>query len=84
MKQALTAATLVLVALGIGWSLGYHQGLRQERRAWEACQQHVARDRDDRNSPAWALYRSPHDGAQEGYDPIPRLNVPDPRDTPVR
>jgi hypothetical protein len=36
MKKLLAAGVLAVLALWIGYSHGYHQGVREERRAWEA------------------------------------------------
>jgi hypothetical protein len=41
MKTIGTAAVLVLLALWLGYYLGYHHGVQQERRAWLATEQTV-------------------------------------------
>jgi len=36
MNKVLTPAALTVLALWIGYGLGYHQGFHEERRVWEA------------------------------------------------
>jgi hypothetical protein len=36
MKKVLTPAVLTVLALWIGFGLGYHRGFQEERRVWEA------------------------------------------------
>jgi hypothetical protein len=41
MKKTGTAAVVVLLALWLGYYLGHHNGVQQERRAWLATEQTV-------------------------------------------
>ena len=39
MKTILTAAAFVVLALWIGYALGYHPGIRNEQKAWSSTYQ---------------------------------------------
>jgi len=96
MKAIGTAIVLALLALWLGYYFGYHHGVQQEQRAWLATEQNttlppagVAADgrvlQRPRVSSGGTFYSNPHSGqtffASSGPPPV---NVPDPRDTPVR
>ena len=96
MKTIGTAAVLVLLALWLGYYLGYHHGVQQERRAWLATEQAITLPppsvaaggrilQRQRISAARTFYSNPHFGkmfiASLGPPPV---NVPDLRDTPVK
>ena len=96
MKTIGTAAVLVLLALWLGYYLGYHHGVQQERRAWLATEQtvtlppaSVAADgrvlQRPRISAGRTFYSDPHSGQSfiASFGPPP-VNVPDPRDTPTK
>ena len=89
-------ATLAVVAALGAYSLGYQHGVQVERRAWLATEQtitlppaSVAADgrvlQRPRISTGRTFYSNPHSGRTfiAAYGPPP-VNVPDPRDTPVK
>jgi hypothetical protein len=93
-RIALGVATVL--TLWVGYYLGYHNGVEQERRAWLATEQAItlpppsvaAGERTLQRptiSAARTYYSNPHSGrtfiASYGRPPV---NVPDPRDTPVK
>jgi hypothetical protein len=95
-RTGITALVAAVLALWLGYYSGYHHGVRQERQAWLATEQtetnppaDVAADGHLHHRPATAfrrtVYSDPHSG-QIGYESVgrPPVNVPDPRDTPVR
>jgi hypothetical protein len=86
----------VALSLTLGYYLGHHNGVEQERRAWLATEQAislpppiVAADgrtlQRPRISAARTFYSNPHSGkmfiASLGPPPV---NVPDPRDTQAK
>ena len=94
--ETIAVALAVVLALGVGYYLGHHNGVEQERRAWLATGQaitlpppSVAADgrilQRPRISTARTFYSNPHSGkmfiASSGPPPV---NVPDPRDTPPK
>ena len=96
MKTIRVAAVLVVLALWLGYYLGYHNGIQQERRAWLATEQVITLAPTNaaaggrflprpRISTARTFYSNPHSGRTfiAAYGPPP-VNVPDPRDTPVK
>ena len=87
-------AVLVVLALWLGYYLGYHNGVRQERRAWLATEvtlpdprPTVAAGRPAIQTSRWirTFYSNPYIGGTiiARSRPTP-VNVPDPRDTPVK
>lgn len=83
-----------VLALWLGYYLGYHNGLRQERQAWLATEQILPEPAPAAGAgrPAiqisrWTrtFYTYPHTGqafvAAFGRCPV---NLPDPRDTPAK
>jgi hypothetical protein len=96
MKKTGTAAVLVVLALWLGYYLGHHNGIQQERRAWLATEQvitlppsSVAADgrilQRPQISPARTFYTYPHSGQTfiASFGPPP-VNVPDSRDTSTK
>jgi len=87
MKTARIAGFLAVLALWLGYSRGYRQGVQTERRAWESSVQRdtsmVALDNKYRQRPL--LYKNPHVGLV--FVPVQgkaSVNVPDPRNMPVK
>ena len=85
-----------VLALWLGYYLGYHNGVEQERRAWLATAQDitpqpptVAADgrilRRPRISTARIFYSNPHSGRTyvASFGPRP-VNRPDLRNTPIK
>jgi len=96
MKKTGAAAAFVLLALWLGYYLGHHNGVQQERRAWLATEQtvtlppaSVAADgrvlQRPRISTGRTFYSNPHSGQTfiASFGPPP-VNVPDPRDTSTK
>ena len=94
MKTTGIAAVLVVLALWLGYYLGYHNGVLQERRAWLATEQTVpdptpavTTGRPAIQTSRWTrtFYRNPYVGGtivvRSGPAPV---NRPDPRDTLVK
>ncbi|HOX59033.1 MAG TPA: hypothetical protein P5205_18030 [Candidatus Paceibacterota bacterium] len=94
MKKTAAAAAVVGLALWLGYYLGHHDGIQQERRAWLATEQTHApptpaavagRPAIQTSRLTRTFYTYPHSGgtfiASKGPAP---LNQPDPRNTPVR
>jgi hypothetical protein len=95
MKNVGAAGALIVVALWLGYYLGYHNGVQQERRAWLATEQTftppapaaaTGRPRiQTSHQGAVTYYTYPHLGqtvfAHSGPAP---LNQPDLRNTPAR
>jgi hypothetical protein len=76
MKKVLIACFLAAIVLWFGYSFGYHRGIREERRAWEATatfdSDPAGRDR--------VCYRNPRAGVRLFSGPwMNAVNVPDPR-----
>ncbi|MGO8929999.1 MAG: hypothetical protein ACLQU3_24285 [Limisphaerales bacterium] len=91
MKTTGTATALAVLALWLGYYLGYHNGVEQERRAWLATEQAITLPppsvaavgrnlQRPRISAARTFYSNPHSGRTfiATYGPPP-INVPDPR-----
>jgi hypothetical protein len=88
MKKTCIAILFAALAMWAGISIGYRDGVREERLRWEATAQS---DRDGtvtlKNEPASlsvqsasAVYRNPHFGiVRVVYAGKPMVNVPDPR-----
>ncbi len=82
-----TVGVVAEVALWLGYSLGYHQGARDERRAWESAAQVFQADQVDQAAhaaqaipkglPVRLLYSDPHPRFFLG-EPAQRVNAPDP------
>ena len=96
MRKAGATIVLVVLALWLGYYLGYHSGIQRERRAWLATEQtvtlpppSVAADgrilRRPTISVGRTFYSNPHSGKTftASWGPPP-VNVPDPRDTPIK
>ena len=94
MKAIGAAAVLVVFALWLGYYLGYHNGVEQERRVWLATEQilpdpkpTLAAGRPAIQTSRWTrtFYTNPYIGGTiiARSRPTP-LNVPDPRDTLVK
>ena len=94
MKTIGAAAVFVVLALWLGYYLGYHNGVQQERRAWLATEQTfpdpkqtVVAGRPAIQTSRWprTFYRNPYVGGTilVRSGPVP-VNRPDPRDTPIR
>jgi hypothetical protein len=94
MKKTGAAAVLVLLALWLGYYLGHHDGVQQERRAWLATEQILpdptptvagGRPAIQTSRLTRTFYRYPYSGqtfiASYGRPPV---NVPDPRNTPTK
>ena len=94
MKTIGAAALLVVLALWLGYYLGHHDGVRQERRAWLATEQilpeptpRLVGGRPAIQTSRWTrtFYRNPYSGqtfiATSGPPPV---NIPDPRNTPTK
>ena len=92
MKQTGAAAVLVVLALWLGYYLGHHDGVQQERRAWLATEQTFPMPTAASGRPAIqtsrltrTFYTYPYsDGiifARSGPGPV---NQPDLRNTPAR
>ena len=81
MKKTCIAGVLVLLALWIGISIGYYDGMHAERQSWEATAQVeptgvVALD----GKPVRIIYRNPRSGpVLTASIAKPMVNVPDPR-----
>jgi hypothetical protein len=75
MKKKIAVLTLVLLALWLGYALGYHQGIRNEREAWAS-----AYTVDSSGKPIYSTW--PH--SRRVVRLSNAVNVPDPRNTPVR
>jgi hypothetical protein len=75
MKRTIAVLTFVLLALWLGYALGYHQGVRNEQEAWASA---YAVD-----SSGKLIYNQwPHGRRVVRLSNV--VNVPDPRDTSVR
>jgi hypothetical protein len=105
MKRLWVAAVLVVLALWLGYDLGYHRGTREERAAWEATETVEMDMRDGppmiRSKPSglWLTNQAKLSGSRllvyytdprfsSGFiighsGPTP-VNLPDPRNTPVK
>jgi hypothetical protein len=94
MRTIGAAAVLAVFALWLGYYLGYHNGVEQERRAWLATEETlpdpkptVTTGRPAIQTSRWTrtFYRNPYVGGTMfvGSGPAP-VNAPDPRDTLVK
>ena len=94
MKTIGAAAVFVVLALWLGYYLGYHNGVQQERRAWLATEQTLpdpkptvaaGRPAIQTSRSTRAFYTNPYIGGTiiARSRPTP-VNVPDPRDTLVK
>ena len=94
MKKTGAAAVLVVLALWLGYYLGHHDGVQQERRAWLATEQTLAdpmptvasgRPAIQTSRLTRTFYTYPYSGgiiiARSGPAPV---NQPDLRNTPAR
>ena len=94
MKIILIGSLLAMFALCLGYYLGYHNGVKQERQAWLATEQTlpdprptVTAGRPAIQTSRWTrtFYTNPYIGrtviARSRPTPV---NVPDPRDTLVK
>jgi hypothetical protein len=94
MKKTGAAAVLVVLALWLGYYLGFHYGVQQERRAWLATEQILpgpaltvapGRPAIQTSRLTRTFYTYPYSGgiriARSGPAPV---NQPDLRNTPVR
>ena len=76
MKRLSLIGLVVVLALWVGYSLGYRQGAKNEERAWSSTAQIEKSDKPDLK----IVYRNPHTGiivaSSRGKAPV---NVPDPR-----
>jgi hypothetical protein len=89
MKKMCIAIVLVALALWVGISVGYHDGMREERMLWEATAQSeqkgiVTLENEParhETEPGRFAYRNPHLGvvAQTSAWRVWVMNVPDPR-----
>jgi hypothetical protein len=76
MKTILTAAAFVVLALWIGYALGYHHGVRNEQKAWSSTYQ---LDRSGQR-----IYNRWPGSGRVVVRPVPAVNVPDPRNSLVK
>jgi len=76
MKTILTAAAFVVLALWIGYALGYHHGIRNEQKAWSSTYQLDSSGRRIYN-------RWPGTGRVVVHWSA-GVNTPDPRSLPVK
>jgi hypothetical protein len=94
MKKTGAAAVLVVLALWLGYYLGYHDGVQQERRAWLATEQVLpgpaltvvaGRPAIQTSRLTRTFYTYPYSGGTvfANSGPAP-LNQPDLRNTPTR
>jgi hypothetical protein len=92
MKKTGAAAVLVVLALWLGYYLGHHDGVQQERRAWLATEQTLPMPTVVSGRPGIqtsrltrTFYTYPYSGgiiiARSGPAPV---NQPDFRNTPAR
>ncbi len=89
MKTTIISGSIVVLALWFGYNRGYHQGVQNERRAWESTAQRdtsiVTLDHNTSQRPQPILYKNPHLGivvvAPQGEGPV---NAPDPRNLPFK
>jgi hypothetical protein len=92
MKKTGSAAVLVMLALWLGYYVGQHDGVQQERRAWLATEQILPMPTVASGRPTIqtsrltrTFYTYPYSGgiiiARSG--PVP-VNQPDLRNTPAR
>src|SRR5690242_8599819 len=91
MKRAGAASVLILLVLWLGYCIGYRNGVQQERQAWLATEQHLTLATGAGVFQGWdtpdsrTYYSYPHSGrtffASFGSPPV---NVPDPRNSPVK
>jgi hypothetical protein len=88
MKSIMPAAVAAVVALWLGYFLGYHRGLGEERRAWEATKQVSLGSVTNSGIVRQGIrvsYSNPHFlqlyhiAEPTGRAAESRLNVPDPR-----
>ena len=93
-KKTGAAVVLAVLALWLGYYLGHHDGVQEERRAWLATEQILP----DPTATAVAgrpgiqtsrlprtFYRYPYSGQTFiGSSGLLPVNVPDPRDTPAK
>jgi len=86
---------LVMLALWLGYYLGYHTGVKRERQAWLATEQILpypaqtvaaGRPAIQTSRLTRTIYRYPYSGGQTfiASPGPPPLNVPDPRNTPTK
>jgi hypothetical protein len=79
-KSSIVAAVLVLLALWIGISVGYHDGVRAERLLWEATAQVEPPGVALEDNPVRTVYRNPRSGPMLTVSVgKPMINGPDPR-----
>ncbi len=76
MKTILAGAAFVVLALWIGYALGYHHGVRNEQKAWSSTYQ---LDRSGQR-----IYNRWPGSGRVVVRPIPAVNVPDPRNLLVK
>ena len=94
MKKMGAATVLMVLALWLGYYLGHHDGVQQERRAWLATEQTLAdlmatvvpgRPAIQTSRLSRSFYTYPYSGgviiARSGPAPV---NQPDLRNTPLR
>ena len=76
MKSLSLIGLVVVLALWVGYSLGYRQGVKNEERAWSSTAQMEKSDKSDLK----IVYRNPHIGIFVASSPRKApVNVPDPR-----
>ena len=77
MKRTITAAVLVLFGLWFGYALGYHQGVRNEQKAWASTY-----TLDSNGRPIYNTW--PGSNSRRGLRFQHMVNSPDPRDSLVK
>jgi hypothetical protein len=93
MKKLLAAFVFVVLALWIGYSRGYHQGIQEERRAWEVTAPvelpgrllsdgKVTLDSEAAHLAVVRAYGNPRSGVIKIVSGSATMNVPDPRNYP--
>ena len=93
-KKTGAAVVLAVLALWLGYYLGHHDGVQEERRAWLATEQVLpdpapavvaGRPAIQTSRLTRTFYRYPYSGQTLiGSSGPPPVNVPDPRDTPTK
>jgi hypothetical protein len=94
MKKTGAAVVLAVLALWLGYYLGHHDGVQEERRAWLATEQVLpeptptvaaGRPAIQTSRLTRTFYRYPYSGQTFiGSSGPPPVNVPDPRNTSTK